>query len=95
MGESNGKACGLGIATLAVLFCVREWKKRNKPTAENLKSTRYRVLDLLAKLSNLLCIIFGSMIAYFITEGGTFIDIVGDVPSDLKAPGFDGVGFTE
>ena len=53
------------------------------------------MLDLLAKLSNLLCIIFGSMIAYFITEGGTFIDIVGDVPSGLKAPGFDGVGFTE
>ena len=95
LGESNANASALGLATFAVLILVREWKKRNKPTEVNLKSTQYKVLDMLAKLSNLLCIIFGSIIAYVITEGGTFIDIVGDVPSGLKAPGFEGISFTE
>jgi SulP family sulfate permease len=93
MKEVNGNACGLGFATLAVLFAVRAWKKRNKATPERLKSTFFRVLDTLSKLSNFLCIIVGSLIAYAISVNGLYIDIVEGVPSGLRAPSFTSIGF--
>jgi SulP family sulfate permease len=93
MQEVNGNACGLGFATLAVLLAVRAWKKRNKATPERLKSTYFRIMDTISKLSNFLCIIVGSIIAYAISVNGLYIDIVESVPSGLRAPSFTSIGF--
>jgi len=95
LGESNGNACGLGIATFVVLYAVRHWKKNNKPTPERMKSRSFQIMQLLAKMMNLLCIVFGSVIAYCLYANGLSLDIVGSVPSGLKAPSVSSMGFSQ
>ncbi len=93
--ETNLNAASLGIATMSLLFGVRYWKKTYKTTPERMKNLGFRVLLVFSKMANFLCIIFGSLIAYGILEGGTYIDIVGHVPSGLKAPQFQSIGLSQ
>lgn len=93
LDKTNGNAASLGIATMLLLYGVRLWKQKYKPTPERMQSMGYRAMLVLSKTSNFLCIVLGSLIAYGILRGGTCIDIVGSVPSGLKAPSFESVGF--
>ena len=95
LDKSNGNAASLGIATMLLLYGVRYWKQNYKANAERMKSLAFRAMLVFSKMSNFLCIIFGSLIAYGILEGGTYIDIVGHVPSGLKPPQFESVGLSE
>jgi len=95
LDETNGNAASLGIATMVLLYGVRLWKQTYKPTPERMQNIGYKAMLIMSKMSNFLCIVFGSLIAYGILQGGTYIDIVGSVPSGLKPPSFDSMGLQQ
>ena len=95
LNETNGNAASLGIASTVLLYGVRLWKQTYKPTPERMQNLGYKAMLVMTKMSNFLCIVFGSLIAYGILKSGTYIDIVGSVPSGLKSPAFDSIGFQE
>lgn len=91
LDKVNGNAIGVGFATMIVLLGVRWYKKNYKATPERSKDPVFKAMQIACKMSNFICIVFGSIIAYLIINGGQSIDIVGEVPSGLKNPGFDGL----
>lgn len=95
LDHTNANSTCLGVFTLFLLYGIRYWKIHNKPTPERNESTLFRALIIFSKIANCVCIVLGSVIAYGIRAGGSSLDIVGTVPSGLKAPSFESVGFRE
>jgi sulfate permease, SulP family len=95
--QCNGFAILLGIFSIAVLYAVRIWKrqKENKPTPQKMKDKKFMVVQYLVKFSSLLLIMFTSLLAFSIIKGGESIDIIGHVPSGLKAPSIYVMSFTD
>jgi SulP family sulfate permease len=95
LGDTNINACGVGMAAFAAVYSLRQWRKSNTPTPELLKDPVFRTLVIYAKLSNILSIVAGSILSYFLLAYGLHIDVIGHVPSGFTAPSFVVLTFQE
>eukprot|EP01040_Poterioochromonas_malhamensis_P003310 gene3310-3532_t len=86
--ETKWAAVLVGGCALAVLIGVREWKKKNKSSANVRSILLFRILTVLANFSNFLIIIFGAIIAHVMVASNIDIDIIGSVPSGIMPPSF-------
>lgn len=93
LNECNAYALLVGLTAWILLYLVKIWKKRNKPTTENITSLSFRVLSALANMSSLISIFIGSIVAYGIISSNKNIQIVGKVPAGLQTPYFAFIDF--
>ena len=93
--ETNPVSFSIGLTNYCILYLVRRWRQKNKPTAEDMKRLSFRVVLILSKMSNIISLIFGSFIAYIVISNNGTLKIIGTVPSGLKAPVLPTISFGE
>jgi SulP family sulfate permease len=93
--DSNWPAVLIGTITFVLLYIVKEWKSKNKAPSAAYPPLLFKCMVVLVNLSNLLAIIFGSLIAKALIDQGVELRIVGEVPSGLKMPSLDIVPIDE
>ena len=91
---TNLNAFSLAIASLVFLYTVREVKRNKKFCGRKFEleslhwTIRYLILGVINS-SNLIVIVIASLIARAITLNGSYLPIVGDVPSGILPPSFN------
>jgi sulfate permease, SulP family len=95
LNETNPSAILLGLATIAVLYGVKQWKLMYKPTLERNKQLWYQVASALATFSTLILIAIGGAIAYQITKSGGDIAVIGTIPPGIHLVQFSFLSFSD
>ena len=96
LNECNLAAMSIGISSWISLYYIKNWKRRNKISLDpnNLTRLYIRILAVLANMSSLIATLLSAVITYFLYQHGYTLEIVGFVPSGLRAPSFRFVDFT-
>ena len=100
LDKTNLYALSLAIASLVFLYSIREAKRNKKLCGrkceiESLHWTiRYLILGAMNS-SNLIVIVIASTIARTLSLNGSYLPIVGDVPSGILPPSFQFLRFSQ
>ena len=90
--QTNFAALCIGVLTSAALYATKQWAAAESARRTPSDSICLQVLRHCAAMSNLIAIIVGPLVSYFLLSQGFQLEIVGTVPSGLKLPGFQFVG---
>ena len=100
LDKTNLYALSLAIASLVFLYTIREVKRNNKLCGRKCEldsshwTVRYLMLGVMNS-SNLIVIVIASAIARAISLNGSYLPIVGDVPSGILPPSFQFLRFSQ
>ena len=86
--ESNKWSVIIGLLAWVLLYLVKIWRSRNKPTAERMQSFWFRILIPLTNMASLISILTGSLFAYILIKNNQTIEIIGFVPAGIQSPHF-------
>ena len=88
LNQCNKWSLIIGLPAWFLLYVVKYWKQKNKPTPENQNLRSYQILSFLATMSSLFAVVIGCVVAWQISIAGNQVQIVGAVPAGLLPPGF-------